>query len=212
MRLYGFLLTLFIGINSVYSQTIYGIIKDGKEPLEMVSVTLKNENNNILAYTSSDENGKYSLKADNIEDNYFVVFSKYGYEEQKHKLLKIELTENSLLDVVLKEESEKIKDIKEVVIYQKPKIEETKDTLSYRANAYKDGTERNVEDLIKKLPGMTVDDNGGIKYKGKQIEKVLLEGDDIFNENYTVGTRNISVDMIDQIQAIEKYSENTLLK
>lgn len=53
MRLYGFLLTLFIGINSVYSQTIYGIIKDGKEPLEMVSVTLKNENNNILAYTSS---------------------------------------------------------------------------------------------------------------------------------------------------------------
>lgn len=212
MRLCGFLLMLFIGINSVYSQTIYGRIKDGKEPLEMVSITLQNENNNILAYTSSDENGKYSLKTDNIDGGFFVVFSKYGYEEQKHALSKNEIKADRLLDILLKEESEKIKDIKEVVIYQKPKIEEIQDTLTYRANAFKDGTERNVEDLIKKLPGMTVENNGSIKYKGKQIEKVLLEGDDIFNENYTTGTRNISVDMIDQIQAIEKYSENALLK
>ena len=212
MRLYGFLLTLFIGINSVYSQTIYGIIKDGKEPLEMVSVTLKNENNDILTYATSDKDGNYSLNTDNIGDGYSVVFSKYGFEEQIHTLSKNEIKANRQLDIFLKEESEKIKDIKEVVIYQKPKLEEAQDTLSYRANAYKDGTERNIEDLIKKLPGMTVDDNGGIKYKGKQVEKVLLEGDDIFNENYTAGTRNISVEMVDQIQAIEKYSENNLLK
>lgn len=212
MKFFGFLLMLFFGMNSVYSQFISGNIKNSKESLEMVSVTLKNESNSIVSYVSSDENGKYSLKVTDIENSFSLVFSKYGYEEKTYKFSRSDVKTDLLLDVVLKEESESIKDIKEVVIYQKPKIQEVKDTLSYRANAYKDGTERNIEDLIKKLPGLTVDDNGGIKYKGKLIEKVLLEGEDIFDNDYTAGTRNISVDMVDQVQAIEKYSENKLLK
>ena len=88
-----------------------------------------------------------------------------------------------------------------------------KDTVTYNVSSYSDGSERKIQDLIKKLPGIEVNTNSGeIKYKGKSIETVLLEGDDLFGYNYSLGTKNINIDMVEQVQAIENYSENSLLK
>jgi hypothetical protein len=69
-----------------------------------------------------------------------------------------------------------------------------------------------VEDLLKKLPGVEVSESGEIKYKGKSIKKFLLDGDDLFDSQYKIGSKNISANMIDKIQGIEHYEENTLLK
>jgi len=88
-----------------------------------------------------------------------------------------------------------------------------KDTVNYNVNSYRDGSERKIQDVIKKMPGIEVNTNTGeIKYKGKVVETVLLEGDNLFGYNYSLGTKNINVDMVDQVQAIENYSENPLLK
>ena len=59
---------------------------------------------------------------------------------------------------------------------------------------------------------MEVEENGSIKYRGKKVTSVQLEGDDLFGYNYAMGTRNISVDMVEQVQAIDNYSANPLLK
>jgi hypothetical protein len=105
-------------------------------------------------------------------------------------------------------------DLKEVVILAKKKsFEIVEDTVKYNVAAYRDGTERKIVDIIKKLPGITVESNSGkIKYKGKEIETVTLEGDNLFGYNYTTGTKNINVDMVDQVQAVDHYTENPLLK
>src|SRR5690606_29840935 len=95
---------------------------------------------------------------------------------------------------------------------EKPKIEVKEDTVNYKASAFLDGSERKVEDLLKKLPGIQVDDEGKIKYKGKNVEKVLLEGDDLFDYNYTIGTKNMNVNIVEQVQAIENFTENPLLR
>lgn len=88
-----------------------------------------------------------------------------------------------------------------------------KDTVKYDVNAYSDGSERKIQDVIKKLPGIEVNETTGeIKYKGKSVETVLLEGDNLFGYNYSLGTKNINVDMVEQVQAIDNYSENPLLK
>lgn len=104
--------------------------------------------------------------------------------------------------------------LKEVVILAKKKaFEIVEDTVKYNVAAYRDGSERKIDDIIKKLPGITVEPNSGkIKYKGKEIETVTLEGDNLFGYNYTVGTKNINVDMVDQVQAVDHYAENALLK
>jgi len=88
-----------------------------------------------------------------------------------------------------------------------------KDTVKFSVERYTDGSERKIEEVIKKLPGIQVDERlGEIKYKGKSIETVLLDGDNLFGFNYTLGTKNINVDMVEQIEAINNYSENHLLK
>ena len=59
------------------------------------------------------------------------------------------------------------------------------DTIFYNIQKFKDGSERNVEDVLAKLPGVTVDKGTGkIKYQGKEIKKILLDGDDLTDNNY----------------------------
>ena len=87
------------------------------------------------------------------------------------------------------------------------------DTVKYNVKSYLNGSDRKILDVIKKMPGIDVNVNTGeIKYKGKSIETVLLEGDNLFGYNYSLGTKNINVNMVEQVQAIENYSENPLLK
>jgi hypothetical protein len=104
-------------------------------------------------------------------------------------------------------------DLQEVILSSSKRYEQNGDTTSFNVSAYRDGTERKIEEIIKKLPGIEVNEStGAIKYKGKLIETVKLDGDDLFDSNYAIGTRNINVDMIEQVQAIENYQDNPLLK
>ncbi len=69
-----------------------------------------------------------------------------------------------------------------------------------------------MEDLLKKLPGIEVNNSTGlIKYKGKSIETIMLEGDNLFGKDYTIGSRNININLVNEIEAIENFSENKLL-
>lgn len=100
-----------------------------------------------------------------------------------------------------------------ITIVAQQAITVKEDTIVYNVASFSKGDERKVEDLLKKLPGITVDERTGtIKFKGKSVETVLLEGDNLFGSNYTIGTRNINIGIIEQIEAIENYSENALLK
>src|SRR5690606_13674413 len=75
-----------------------------------------------------------------------------------------------------------------------------------------DGSERTVEDMLKKLPGIKVADNGQISFKNRLNKRFLIEGDDIFDQNYVSRSRNISIDIIDKVQALDHFSDNPLLK
>ena len=100
-----------------------------------------------------------------------------------------------------------------VIVATKRPITIQNDTTTYNVDAFRDGTERKLQDILKKLPGIDVNEKSGqIRFKGKPIETVLLEGDNLFGANYTLGTKNISADIIKEVQAIENYSDNYVLK
>lgn len=100
-----------------------------------------------------------------------------------------------------------------LIKYEKKPFSIKKDTISYTVSSYSDGSERKIQEIIKRLPGIQVNElSGEIKYQGKSIETVTLDGDNLFGYNYTMGTKNINVEMVDKIEAIENYSENPLLK
>lgn len=205
-----FLLSSIIG----YSQTIFGTIADVKQnSLDFSFVLIKDhDSTNVKEYAIA-RKGKYEI---NLKKEYLkivVEIQSSGY------ITATKTIENPKKNKVYNFNFLLVKDtignqLDEVIITAKRKpFKIKKDTVSYNVNSYRDGSERKIEDIIEKLPGIEVDKNtGAIKYKGKSIENVTLDGDNLFGNNYTLGTKNINVDMVEQIEAIENYSEKPLLK
>ncbi len=108
----------------------------------------------------------------------------------------------------------KIKYLDPVIVTAKSNpIQVRSDTTIFTMKAFSDGTESKLIDLLETLRGFDFNKkNGEIRFKGKPIETILLEGDNLFGSNYTLGTKNINADIVTEVQAIENYSENYILK
>src|SRR5581483_2435280 len=100
----------------------------------------------------------------------------------------------------------------EVVVKASPKVSVKRDTVSFSADAFMDNSEKVVEDLLKKIPGIDIAKDGSITVNGKKVERILVEGDDLFKKDYAVLSRNLSADVIDKVQVIDNYTSNVLLK
>src|SRR3989338_9089641 len=104
---------------------------------------------------------------------------------------------------------EKSTGLGEVVIYaNKNPIYYRGDTLIYVADSFKVKENAVVEDLIRKLPGMKIDENGKITSQGKEIGQVLVDGDEFFGNDPTIATKNLAADGAETVQVYEKDSED----
>lgn len=103
--------------------------------------------------------------------------------------------------------------LEEIIINEKaPKVIVRNDTTRIDPKQFTTGEERKIEDVLKKLPGISIDEKGRIKYQNKAITKVLYDGIDLLENNYTIGTKNISSDIIDKVEVIDNYLNNPLMK
>lgn len=96
---------------------------------------------------------------------------------------------------------------------QRRRIIINQDTVFYQVGEYADEDTKKLIDILEKLPGVSVDRKTGlIKYKGRQVEALLVDGADIFGSSYTVAVNTLPTTSIAEIQAIEDYHENRLKK
>jgi hypothetical protein len=101
--------------------------------------------------------------------------------------------------------------MEEVVVSSNMPIRYRNDTLEFTASFFKSGNEDNLEDVLRKLPGLTVTDEGDIYYKGKRINRVMVEGRDFFGDNPKMATKNVPASVVDRIQVLENFSDDPLL-
>lgn len=101
--------------------------------------------------------------------------------------------------------------LEDIYIRAKTRIVQKKDTTRFNTAYFNKGNESTVEDAISQLPGVTVDEDGNIRFKNQGISKVLIDGDDLFGKNYKTLTKNLSASAIDNIDIIEHQNENKLL-
>ncbi len=99
--------------------------------------------------------------------------------------------------------------IKEVIVKGNKAITMNGDTVSYIADSFKVPPGANVEDLLKKLPGLIVEKDGTIKANGLKVERVLVDGDDFFGNDATIATRNLDASMIDKVEVIDAESKRS---
>ncbi len=96
-----------------------------------------------------------------------------------------------------------------VIIENKPPA--IKDTLDYKVKDLIQPGDKKIEDVLKKIPGVEIDEKGKIKHNGKIISRVLIDGDDLKGNNYQKITKTLPAQSVDTIQVIDKYSDNPLL-
>jgi Outer membrane protein beta-barrel family/Carboxypeptidase regulatory-like domain len=101
----------------------------------------------------------------------------------------------------------KSKLLQEVIVRSGGSIKIKGDTVSYTADSFKVSANANVEELLKKLPGIQVDRNGKIKAMGENVEKVLVDGEEFFGDDPGMAVRNLRADAVKEVQVFDKKSE-----
>jgi len=164
----------------------------------------------ISSYQSS-RNGFFIIPESCDCNNVKIEITAPGYLEY-YKEIKLNIYLNDTILCVLTKIT--VKNLSPIVVVAKSKpIQIKNDTTIYKVKAFSDGTEQKLNDILEKLPGIEVNKKSGeVRFKGKPIETILLEGDNLFGANYTLGSKNISANIVTEVQAIENYSENYVLK
>ena len=198
----------------LFSQTITGTVQNQLGQKIMAANLLIKDSANatqIKEFTIA-QNGQYTITLKKNYKHIAIIATAINYNNEVFEIVDYNPKKNFTHNFILTKKT--ATELAEVTVTAKEKPFEIKDdTVKYNVRAYKDGTERKIEDIIKKLPGIEVNEKTGeIKYKGKSIETVMLDGDDLFSSNYKIGTKNINVDAVQQVQAIENYTNNPLLK
>ena len=203
--------TAVVASSQVLAQTaIEGkVLGHEQQPLLRANVVLLDKENTIVAYTWADKNGQFSLKTDQF-GTFSLEIAYNNYTKFSKPISIIERNKNFDLGTINLQKD--ITEIKEVIITKANPIKIKKDTVEINASSYRTGTEQNVQDLIKKIPGVTVSKDGKIRVKDKEVQKVLIEGEDLFEKGYQTLTQSMSAEPLDKVQIISNYSKNKLLK
>lgn len=211
---FALLIGFYLVLKASFAQEIKGrIIDDLSNSVFYASVTIKDTDStgNILSFTIAKE-GFYSVtlkeQSPNIVIEVRAANYRVGYKQLREvkgdSTYTVDFSLNSLKNVQLEEVT---------ITAEKYPFQVKKDTIVYDVSRYADLNSKKIEDVIKKLPGVEVNETTGeIKYRGKSIETVAIEGDNLFGYNYALGTKNINANIVEKIEAIEKFSENPLLK
>src|SRR5438034_9468033 len=98
-----------------------------------------------------------------------------------------------------------------VVTSEAPPVTLVGDTIQYNAGSFKTSPNANVEDLLKKLPGMKVEKDGTVKAQGEKVNKVLVDGKEFFGNDPKIATKNLPADAVDKVQVYDKQSDQAKL-
>ncbi len=203
------LLLLFVTTFSFAQNVKFdGIVKDTTGiALEMANVMAVNQQTKAVdSYSITNDKGKFQLFL-NPNSTYNVRFTFLGL---KTKNITITTgTENINKNITLTSDATELATVE--VVREMP-VSVKGDTIIYNADSFKNGTERKLEDVLKKLPGVEVNKDGEIEVEGKKVQKVMVEGKDFFDGDTKIATKNIPADALDKIQVLRNYNEVTNLK
>ena len=208
IKLFLLIYLFFFLKNYNYSQTkIIGSVKDTQSKLISANIILKDSINKIIEYTYSSNKGKYKISTIK-KGKLKLTFSSLGYKT-KTVLVAIRDEKEIKVDVILEEKSF---ELNEIIIASEKDIKIKKDTITFKTKFFTNGTEKTVEGLLKKIPGLQIDNQGTIKIGNQEIEKLMIDGDDLFEKGYKILSKNMPAYPIEEVEVLKRYSNNRLLK
>ncbi|WP_299620135.1 carboxypeptidase-like regulatory domain-containing protein [uncultured Tenacibaculum sp.] len=197
------ILFFFSLISSSFGQVkLEGIVKDTlNNPLDLANIIAINQTTKVLeSYGITDTKGKFSLKLSKNK-SYKIQISYIGMKTFE-EIVQVKDV-NIKRDFILKPDNS----LDEVEITYEMPVTIKGDTLIYNADSFKNGTERKLEDVLEKLPGVEINEDGQIEVEGKVVNKLMVNGKDFFDGDTKLATKNIPSKAVDKIQVLRNYAE-----
>ena len=182
--------------------TLQGVVRDSlNNPLELANVIAINDaTSGLESYGITDEQGKFSMELGN-NGTYQMQISYVGMKtfEEILSTKKSDITK----DYILQEDNS----LDAIELTFEMPVTIRGDTLIYNADSFKNGTERKLEDVLAKLPGVEINEDGQIEVEGKVVNKLMVNGKDFFDGDTKLATKNIPSNAVDKIEVLRNYSE-----
>lgn len=201
------LLMLCLAPCFLYAQNtgkISGKIVDhaNKQVLEGATISALNESTGIfIRHAVSSKKGEFTITGLPLNTKIEVIVSFTGYRDSSMVVLIKDKTVLNIGEWKLDQAGNELEEV--TVTARKPPFVVKKDTLEFNASAFKSLPNDMVQDLLRKLPGMVIDESGNVSVNGKKVNKIKVDGRDFFGSNIKVATENLPGAIIDKVQVYE---------
>ena len=205
-----FLLCLLLLSTSVWAQqfSISGKVVDAETNAPLESATLfveKLQDSSLVSYTISNREGQFVIEGSGKMDTLRLVSTFNGYTPLYKKIslaqreidlgmLRMEVANNLLGEVT--------------VVSERAPVTVKKDTLEFNAASFNTRQDANLEEVMKKLPGVEVDAQGNITVNGKPVSRILVNGKEFFGNDPKIATKNLPKEIIDKIQVVDTKTKS----
>lgn len=186
----------FAHSQTVIRGTIYNA--ETKEPVDIANISVSEHGKAImLSYAMTDGKGKYEIKYTGSKDSITVTVSGLNLKKQSCTIK----NHSQTVDFYIESEAITLNEVK----IKPPKIRQAGDTLNYLVESFTDQSDRTIGDVLKKMPGIQVQDNGTILYQDKPINKFYIEDMDLLQGRYGIATNNIDASKVATVQVLENH-------
>jgi hypothetical protein len=211
MKHAGLIVIAIIGFQfAAFSQTyrITGTLMDGDSNIALnkatISIAPKTDTTRKKFFTA-DEKGIFNISSSNGE--FIMEFTYTGYDLSRRNV-KVRGADVDLEEVLMFRKQKTLGDV--VVVGQVPPARQKGDTTEFNAAALKVNPDATVEDLVRKAPGVTIE-NGQVMAQGEQVQRVTIDGREYFGSDATTALRNLPAEIVDKIQVFDRMSDQSQL-
>ncbi|OIQ22515.1 MAG: TonB-dependent receptor [Flavobacterium sp. MedPE-SWcel] len=196
------LLLLLSAASFAQNIRLEGELKDDQGiGLEMANVMAINKATNAMdSYAITNDTGKYHLSL-KPNTTYLLKASYIGFTSFEEEI--ITGTDDIIKNISLSQGVE----LDELEIVHEMPVTIKGDTIVYNADSFTNGSERKLGDILEKLPGVEVNDDGEVEVEGKKVGKLMVEGKDFFDGDTKLGVQNIPADAVSKVEVLRNYSE-----
>ncbi|WP_352422773.1 hypothetical protein [Proteiniphilum sp.] len=185
-----------------------GVITDSisDKPVADVYVMLMSEDrSSILSYSFSTEKGFYTIEIpDEYQIDFLLTTSRLGYAPWQKKVSR----QTQKLDIKLQESSIPLREVK----ITSPPIKQRGDTIDYFISSFVRPQDRTLADVLSRMPGIEVQNDGRVQYEGKPINRFYIENMNLLEQRYSIATKNLSPNDISTVQVYENHEPVKMLR
>ena len=207
---YVVFLFLFSNVALAQKVTIKGQLTDSLGALPSATVLLlQQKDSSLVQFGVSNADGLFEIR--NISrGDYLFKATFVGYAPYMKKIMARpeEGPEINLGQIRMRPKSKELKEV--VVKGEKDPVVVKRDTIEFNASSFKVKVNATVEDLLKKLPSVEVDNDGTIRAQGEQVQRVMVDGKEFFGQDPKLATRNLPADAVDKVQVFDKKSDQAI--